>query len=239
MLLRSHRRAPNQAMVLHYIAYTLRLSNLYDDAIRADMQAIELDPSAPWTYWSILRMLMESGRRDEAQAWWERVSKRFVHHPRTREHLLVRLFWDGRYEEMLAEETRTRDEKELGFTSGFIRAMGLVRMGRVEEARALAPQLEPAGWADMDFASYTAALYANLGEADKAFALLARAVELGNDMLVQYENPEFFSPLFDDPRWKPFVAGVRGRVDVYRQKMRWPLEPAAAATPAPVPTPAP
>jgi len=223
-------------MVLHYIGYTLRLSNLFDDAIRAERQGIDLDPSAPWGYWAVQRMLMESGRMDEAQAWSERVSRRFVHHPRTREYELIRLFWEGRNEELLAEAKRLPEEKEAGFTNLFLRAMALVRMGRVEEAREAAPQMESAAWVDMDFASYAAALHAHLGDADKAFALLARAVELGNDMLVQYENPAFFAPLFGDARWEPFLAGVRGRVEVYRQKMRWPLEPVpAAATPAPAP----
>jgi hypothetical protein len=157
--------------------------------------------------------------------WWERVSKRFVHHPRTREYLLIRLFWEGRYEELLAEDKRLPDEKEVGFTTMFFHAMALVRVGRAEEARAVAPKMERAAWADMDYASYAAALHAQLGDADKAFELLARAVELGNDMLVQYENPVFFTPLFGDPRWEPFVEGVRGRVAVYRQKMRWPLAP--------------
>jgi TolB-like protein/tRNA A-37 threonylcarbamoyl transferase component Bud32 len=229
MLVRSHRRAPNQPMVLHYIGYVLRLSNLYDDAIRADTQGIDLDPSAPWMYWGVLRLYFESGRANEAEVWWERVSTRFAHHPRLREYLLARMFWQGRYEELLAESRRLPDEKESGFGTTFFQAMALVRLGRATEARALTPGMDRGAWNDMDFASYAAAVHAHLGNADEAFRLLARAVELGNDMLVQYENPAFFAPLFDDPRWEPFVAGVRGRVAVYRQKMRWPLEPAAAA----------
>ena len=229
LLVRCHRRAPNQPMVLHYIAYVLRLSNLFDDAIRADMQGIELDPSAPWMYWSILRMYTESGRTADAEPWWDRVSTRFVHHPRTREYMLVRMFWQERYEELLAESRRLPDEKEIGFSMAFFQAMALFHLGRGDEAREVAPAMDRAAWNDMDFASYSAALHAHLGNMDEAFRLLARAVELGNDMLVQYENPAFFAPLFGDPRWEPFLAGVRGRVAVYRQKMRWPLEPVGAA----------
>jgi tetratricopeptide (TPR) repeat protein len=228
MLVRSHRRAPNQPMVVHYIGYVLRLSNLFDDAIRADLQGVELDPSATWMYWSILRMYFESGRADEAEAWWERTSTRFIHHPRTREYSLVRMFWQGRYEELLAESRRVPDEKETGFGPTFLQGMALVHLGRAGEARALTPRMDRGAWNDMDFASYAAALHGHLGNADEAFRFLARAVELGNDMLVQYENPAYFAPLFDDPRWEPFVAGVRGRVAVYRQNMRWPLEPVGA-----------
>jgi len=218
------RAAPNHPMVHHYISYTLRLSNLFDDAIRADLDGIALDPTGPWMYWGVLRMYFESGRIDEGNKWWELAQRRFPLHPRTREYQLVMMFYEGRDQELLDELDRMPREQELPATIGFYRGLVLARLGRIDEARALLPVVEQAGWADMDYASYVAALHAQVGDIDGAFRFLDRAVELGNDMLIQYETPRLFAPLHGDPRWAPFLAGVKARVALYRQKMRWPLE---------------
>jgi len=67
-----------------------------------------------------------------------------------------------------------------------------------------------------------AAMHAKLGDADRAFAFLERAVELGNDQLDLYLQARDFGRLFDDPRWGPFIEGVRGRVAAYAREFRWP-----------------
>ena len=52
----------------------------------------------------------------------------------------------------------------------------------------------------------------------------ARAVELGNDSLYLYERDDLFGPLHDDPRWEPFLAGVRARCADWAREFAWPVE---------------
>ena len=75
---------------------------------------------------------------------------------------------------------------------------------------------------DMDQAVSAAALRAHLGQTDAAFRHLDRAVALGNDCLSGYRNPVFFGPLRGDPRWEPFLDGVRSRVAQWKRDFRWP-----------------
>jgi hypothetical protein len=77
------------------------------------------------------------------------------------------------------------------------------------------------GRVDMDAALGCATYYAIVGDRDLAFRHLQRAVELGNDMLRLYELP-ILGTLHDDPRWTPFIEGVRRRVAEYRREFRWP-----------------
>ena len=37
-----------------------------------------------------------------------------------------------------------------------------------------------------------------------------------------YLQPRDFGRLFDDPRWGPFIEGVRGRVAAFEREFRWP-----------------
>jgi hypothetical protein len=82
---------------------------------------------------------------------------------------------------------------------------------------------------DMDMAAHAACLHGHLGNADAAFRYLEKATALGNDMLTYYQNPIFFRPLFTDPRWEPFIDGVRSRVAQWKREFRWPPQPVAAA----------
>ena len=100
-----------------------------------------------------------------------------------------------------------------------------MRLGRSEEARPFIAALGPYAASDMDFAAYHGALKAWLGDRDAAFAHLARAVELGNDSLYLYERADLFGPLHEDPRWEPFMAGVRARCAVWEREFIWPVAP--------------
>ena len=101
-------------------------------------------------------------------------------------------------------------------------ANALIAAGELEEARPVVEELDRIFDADMDLAMWVAEMHAHLGDKNRAFRCLARAIELGNDQLDFYEDSKRFGALFDDPRWQPFVEGVRTRVAEYKREFRWP-----------------
>ena len=224
LLVALHRARPNHAPILHYLAYLFRLSNLVDAALDADHRSIDADPSSPWAYWMSCRIAFEAGRLEEGLRMLERVRGRFLSHRTTRSVVLIALRQQERLAEMAAQAADSVMALEESSHVGFELAYALIRVGRPEEARALVAGIEPHAGFDMDFAAYSAALHAWLGDADMAFARLARAVELGNDSLYLYERADLYGPLHGDPRWGPFLAGVQARCAEDAREFTWPVD---------------
>jgi TolB-like protein/tRNA A-37 threonylcarbamoyl transferase component Bud32/Tfp pilus assembly protein PilF len=225
---RRHREHPNEFQPHHYLAYVLRLCNLVDRAVAAERRAMELDPSTPWPAWTIIRLLVESRRDAEAVPILERAQVRFAGMALNQDGDLLLLRNAGRFEEIVARVTGADRIRE-GSRARFELAYALLRLGRVDEARSLATSLAPYAAVDMDYAAYQAVLHGWLGERDAAFDDLARAAELGNDSVYLYEREDLFGPLYEDPRWAPFLAERRARAATYREELRWPIDALAAA----------
>jgi len=217
-----YRRIPNDYSLAHYLAYLYRLCNMWDEFFAAEMRAIELDPSMPWSYWAIRRVHAEAGRLEEGRRWLERLQTRFPGHSRTPVVIANQLRYEGRFEEAVEILRGLKGGSQSGVTETVEFAMALISAGQHAEARPLVEELEPLADADMDLAMWIAVMQAQLGNRDKAFRCLAGATELGNDQLDLYLDPANFGPLFDDPRWQPFIEGVRARVAKYKRDFRWP-----------------
>ena len=74
-LIALYRARPNHGPLLHYLAYLLRLSNLVDAALDADLRTIAADPTQPWAYWMYGRVAVEAGRVDEARSMYARIER--------------------------------------------------------------------------------------------------------------------------------------------------------------------
>jgi len=220
-LAQAYRQRPNDSLLIHYLAYLYRLCNLWDAFTAAEMRAIETDPSLPWAYWAIRRTLAERGFTDEARAWMERIQERFPGNPRMPSVIASQLVLEGRPREAI-EILRSVDDPQSGVFHKGTLAEALIDAGKLDEARPLVESLSEHGRADMDLAVGVAAMHAKLGNPDRAFAYLERAVELGNDQLDLYLQARDFGKLFGDPRWEPFIAGVRERVEIYKREFAWP-----------------
>jgi eukaryotic-like serine/threonine-protein kinase len=222
-LLRARRKTPNQSIVYHYIAYVFRLNNQLDEAMSAERHAQSLDPNLPWLFWGMARVQLLLGDVGGAEETMEHVRRRFPKHPLLGLFEGAILVEKGAYEEAV-EHFNTRVASDVLTGSGYFdRAFAQFKTGDVAAAMADMPHMEAHGKIDMDFAADAAAMWGHLGNRDKAFEYLDRAVRLGNDTLVKYEKAELFGPLHGDPRWEPFLAAMRRRIEGYRREFRWPL----------------
>ncbi len=215
-------RSPNMWILYHFFAYLFRLCDMLGEGLAASARAHEIDPSVPWPYWASIRIALVGRDLARARDWLERARSRFADHPRLHSMELAVLTREGRYAEALEfDRHRSIAMETVGYTE-FDRAYCHIRVGETERALAHVARLELFSNIDMDQAALTGILYAHLGDPNRAFRHLARAVELGNDTLSLYEDPEMLGPLWGDPRWKPFLEGVRERVGVWKREFRWP-----------------
>ncbi len=221
-LLVARRRMPNQALVYHYVAYLFRLCNMLDQGLRAEERAIQIDPHETWPYWSIVRFHVLRGDHESAHAAIERARLRFPGHPRTAHLEGMLLVQEGRYREAI-ERLEGLPRVSLLVSPRVDLALAYVKTGDSARCREIYAGLESYVAVDMDHAALAAALAAQLGETEKAFLCLAKAVELGNDTLALYERAALYGPLHTDPRWDPFLEAMRRRVAEYQREFRWPL----------------
>jgi TolB-like protein len=216
----SLRLAPNVSLTYHYVEYLFRLCDMYEEAIGAGARAVELEPYTPWAYGALVRIESIHGRQDRAREWME-LERRRIGSERVGRLDAIVLVTEGRYQE--AYEGICRPGPDTGPVPP--PAYGLIAQlaGKTEDAAAIFERSRGDAEIDMDGAADAAAYLGLIGQNDEAFRLLGRATELGNDMLTHYERARWYEPLRSDPRWKPFIEGVRGRVEQYKREFRWPL----------------
>jgi tetratricopeptide (TPR) repeat protein len=219
--------APNMWLIYHYFSYLFRLCDMYDESEAASRRSREIDPTSPWPYWTGIRLRAFRGDLRGARELLEVVRVRFGSRANLRYSEATVLDFEERYEEVV----RIFEVAGPGIVSSanFDLAHALVRLGRHERAAEAVSVVERFAAVDMDSAAHAASLQGFLGNSDAAFRHLERAASLGNDMIRFYQNPVFFGPLFTDPRWEPFLDGVRSRVAQWKREFRWPPQPVAAS----------
>lgn len=215
-------RIPNLWSVYHYFGYLFRLCDMLEEALAAMRRAMEVEPTAPWPHWGSIRLHLLRGDIPAARAQLERASGRFGSHPRYAAMGLMILRTQGRYDEALEFAHQRQVVMESIGSIEFERAFCLLQTGQREAAAPHVARFDAYGESDMDEAAFAAILHAHLGEADRAFDFLDRARRLGNDTLSLYTDPVAFGPLHSDPRWDPFLGGVRERVAQWKREFRWP-----------------
>jgi serine/threonine protein kinase/tetratricopeptide (TPR) repeat protein len=212
---------PNHGGLLHYIAYLFRLSNLFDRFFEAEAAAMAIDPTSPWPHLAVRRVYGVLGDIDKSRHWMELIQSRFTEPAIVVPALASQLRSEGRLEESLAVLDRARESIPSSWGRNE-RIATYLALGRPEEARPLIAELEKAASADMDFALRHAGFLAQLGETDRAFQFLDRAVELGNDSLDFYEALPDLAPLRSDPRWARLIEPMRVRIEGFRKEFLWP-----------------
>jgi serine/threonine protein kinase/tetratricopeptide (TPR) repeat protein len=219
--LATRRRVPNFAHNYHYIGYLFRLCDMLEEAKRSVALSIELDPSAIYSIAHMVRIHHIQGDLGGAREWMEKGLARFPQHQRLLGIETSLLVSEGRHSEALELMDRMGPASAGG--PGYAsRAFALLGLGERDRVRALIPLAEAYASVDMDSAGDFAGLMAQLGETDKAFRFLDRAVSLGNDTLTRFRT-DLYAPLHDDPRWGAFIEGMERRIEGYRRDFRWPL----------------
>jgi eukaryotic-like serine/threonine-protein kinase len=188
---------PNSAAARLLYSVYLTLCGRFDDAIRENRTAIELDPlnstvnfNLGWTYYM-------AGRYAEGIAFMHGLQRRDPDYPFAHHHLAILYAGQGKCAEALGEAEHERD-----FDEAFVyarcgqteRALQLLRGAEREVAQA---RLDPI---------YPAWINAVLGRRDDAFRWLDRAIEERSTQVVFIRAMPELDGLRSDPR---FAAALR------------------------------
>jgi TolB-like protein/Tfp pilus assembly protein PilF len=188
---------PNNVEIRYVYALLLMALGRLGESVAQIDQAARLDPLAPTVYSTYGRVLYRARRFDEAERRLTRAIELEPRHYVSFDRLGDVYAATGRFDDAVAAYTRAV-EIEGGTTFVHPRiAKTYVRMGRREDARALLPQLRT---------SAAAPVYAALGDRDRAFDALFRAVEQREDWHIYLKRDPDFDGLTSDPRWRALLA---------------------------------
>jgi TolB-like protein/DNA-binding winged helix-turn-helix (wHTH) protein len=199
---KGYRRAlelnPGYANAHHWYGYYLLLSGRVTEGEAEMRRALELDPLSPIINANIGMCFYVARRHDAAIAHWQKALEMHRNHPVLHDYMTTAYAAKGLYREAVAEQQKSVALSGTGPWEMAIGAYIQGRMGRAQEARSLVTQL----LSRKDAPPYFVALaYVGLGDNDKAFHWLDKALEERSGPFNEVNADPLFDPLRTDPRF--------------------------------------
>jgi tetratricopeptide (TPR) repeat protein len=178
-----------------------------DEAIASARRAVALDPASPAVYADLASVYHELDHYDDEVAALRAALALDPGHPILLGSLAMALSSLRRFSEAEAAiaqgRRRVPGDANLVARHAFLQA----RLGHVAKARALLDTAATLGTSPVELAT----TYTLLGDHQRAFALLERAVRDRDDGVVAILDTMIMNPLHRDPRMKRLVEQVRQR----------------------------
>ena len=189
---------PNYAPALLERAVHLVLEGRYDEADDVFRQVRAIDPLSPRVMAVYGIHLGLVAQTDRAIAVLRNATTQFPDDVNTQGYLALMYSYAGRHAEALAAVERIGADRT---SFAVYRALVLARAGRKAEAGAIAGQLDAVARTRYIPTYGLAVLHAQLGDGDKALALLRQASQEGDFRLKFVVTDPAFDPLRSDPRF--------------------------------------
>jgi serine/threonine protein kinase/Tfp pilus assembly protein PilF len=195
----------NSDVWLQYGLYYLRPMRRTDEAFAALKKASELDPLSAFLQGQLGIQLLAMRQYDQALKQIQNALDLDPHFVLAHFYLGVAYIVEGRFEKAIhaievAIQSFGRIPLLLGFL-GFIYA----RMERITETQQLLEELSAITQKNYVPGTTMAMIYIGLGEIDKAFDWLERAIEERDSMILTLFRSAFFDPLRSHPRYKALL----------------------------------
>jgi TolB-like protein/lipoprotein NlpI len=204
--------SPHDALIRRFYAQALSREGRWEEAIAEGKRAQELDPLSVETNRGLGSIFYWAGRNDEAIRQFKKTIELDPKDARLHDHLAEVYSRKSMYREAIAEGQEylslSGDEeaaRELGrdfADSGYHKAM------KALYRKTLAFLEEAAKYAYVSSIHF-AVLHAQLGQNDKAFAWLEKALEERQPWLGQLQFDPQFEPLRSDPRFSDLVRRIK------------------------------
>ena len=178
-----------------------------DEAVTRARRAFELEPLSLVSNGLLASMLSYAGRNDEAVAQAHMLLELEPNSGMSHLALVVPYVNLERYDDALAALEKTTELMGQLPSSTAMRATILASMGRIDEARALVPEVEAAASQGGGLSLDVAVMHTALGDRDRAFAALEAGYARRDTVLLQIGDPAL-APLRDDPRFTDLARRI-------------------------------
>jgi eukaryotic-like serine/threonine-protein kinase len=184
-----------------YSIYFLLPLRRFDEAIAASRKAMELDPLSPLTHTNLGIIYLMAGQLDRAVEQHRHALLLDPHYWMAN----LRLGWTyismGKFEEAIqALETAAQLVVQGAYALGLL-GLAYARAGRIYEAQKLLKELAEQEKKTYVLPSAFARIYLGLGEIDKGFDWLEKAVQERDVLIYTYLITSIFDPLRSHPRY--------------------------------------
>ncbi len=205
---RSIELSPNFATAHQWYGEFLCAMGRFEEGLKEIRKAQELDPLSPIVYVSYANTLMFLRRYDEALQQIDKALELNPRFPRAISLMSIVYFLEGKIPDAIREGERAVVESDSSFE--YLAWMGYVygRTGRRQEAERLLADLRRRSAGRFASPSHFALIYGGLGDADRAFTWLNRAVEVHDTALEYMKVDPSFDMLRGDPRFAELIKKV-------------------------------
>jgi TolB-like protein/Tfp pilus assembly protein PilF len=194
---------PNSTMALFSRAFFLSWMGRHEEAIAVAKRNVELDPVAPHVNSDLGMFYMFARRYDEAIGQLNKVLALEPDHIHAHGVLWQSYALKGMYGEAEREEKKMKEiggREEVGWSDAWLLALA----GRSTEARKVYEQIAEE-YADPGGSYFGAMVLCQLGEKDRAFALLEQAYQGRSSFMSVLKVDPRMDPLRDDPRFEDLL----------------------------------
>ena len=204
--------APNSALVWKHLGYIYHYAGLTDLAEAAFRRGRDLDPVLPQAYWMHGRMLLYQGKALEAEQEVRKALERFPNHFKLLMFLGYFLYYQGKTDEGMQaldrslEVSRGQSDEEPIVLAAILHAS----RGERDKIDARIFKLKPEEIVDGDLAEWTGAIYAQLGDNEKALACLRQSVRRGNHNYPWFQRDKNWDKLRSHPEFQRIMSEVEG-----------------------------
>ncbi len=199
---------PNYATAHHWYANLLDYSGRKEEAKREILRAQQLDPLSLIISHTVGGVLLDAREYDQAIEQYKKTLEIDPNFPLTHEYLALAYGGKGRYEEAVAELNRAI--ALAGRRSVYVANLGYIHAlsGKTAEANKMLEELM--GRANAEYVSPydIASVYAGLGEREKAFAWLEKAVQERDLAIISLKVDLYWDSLRADPHFADLLRRV-------------------------------
>lgn len=196
---------PGYAVGHQYLAIMLTLTGNFDEGIAAIRRAQQLDPLALAIHGTAGYLLYEARRYREAEQQLRDVLQLDATREGPHMRLGMVLMMQSRYDEALQHLNEAMRLRGVSPTALPMIALTQLKAGRTDEARATTARVEQEFDHGRVSRFYTAALLAELGEHERALAILEEMADSQHSALVDLAVEPILDPLRGQPRFQALL----------------------------------
>ena len=221
---------PNYTLARIWYCYHLAMRGNFEEAFKQINRALELDPLTPYVWQTYNWTLFHAGRINEAIAGARRMMAKEPNYALSHFFLSSVLWHDRQYAEAI--RTAERGIELLGripYTLCWL-ASACAAAGEREKALALIDEIERMSTSKYVSPYLTAMIYANLGDAEKAFEYLEKALEIRDGRLAWLAIDPQFDSVRGDARFDEVLRRTNNPFYAAQAKIQ-PAQPVIAVLP--------